>query len=123
MDGSRSKESPRYSSCFRHIILLVKIATVVESRRLGEFVVPSSVKYFWANYEDEDLLDVRLCDLGVTIKDSWVERPITKLYDELKAKHIRLNHIFGCLTNWFCPDGVPGFAVPFFLSASSINAA
>ena len=78
--------------------------------------MPSSKKYFWADYEDEDLLDVRLCDLGLTIKDSWVERPINKLYEELKAKHIRLKPHIWLSTNWFCPDGVPGFAIPFFLA-------
>ena len=78
--------------------------------------MPSSKKYLWADYEDEDLLDVRLCDLGLTIKDSWVERPINKLYEELKAKHIRLKPHIWLSTNWFCPDGVPGFAIPFFLA-------
>ena len=78
--------------------------------------MPRKKNYAWANYSDEDLLDMRLCDLGVKLEGSWIERPIAKLYDELEAKQIRLRPHIWLSTNWFCPDGVPGFAVPFFLA-------
>ena len=78
--------------------------------------MPRTKSYAWTRYSDEDLLDMRLCDLGVQMKGSWVERPIAKLYDELSAKGIRLRPHIWLSTNWFSPDGVPGFAVPFFLA-------
>lgn len=73
-------------------------------------------RYFWENYSDKELLDLRLCDLGVNLQGSWLERPIAKLYDELEAKGIRMKPHIWLSINWFTPDGVPGFAVPFFLA-------
>jgi len=78
--------------------------------------MPRKKSYRWVRYSDEKLLDMRLCDLEVKLEGSWLERPIGKLYDELEAKHIRLRPHIWLSNNWFCPDGVPGFAVPFFLS-------
>ena len=37
----------------------------------------------WTRLPHEELLDVRICDLGVAIEDTWLERQIAQLYREL----------------------------------------
>ncbi len=63
----------------------------------------------------EDLMDTRLCDLPLSIKGTWVQQCLSKLYEELHQKNIRMNPHVWISDDWFSPDGVPGFAVPFFL--------
>jgi hypothetical protein len=40
----------------------------------------------WARYSDEQLLNMRMCDLGVKIKGTVLEQRITRLHDELQLK-------------------------------------
>lgn len=70
----------------------------------------------WADWSDGRLLDVRLCDLGVDIAGSEVERWIAQLYDELKARDLIFQPSFWLSDDWFTPDGVPGCALPFYLA-------
>ena len=72
--------------------------------------------YFWEDYSKEDLLDVPVNELGLTIKGSWLERPIEQLYDELKKRGLKLRPHIWLSEEWFCPDGIPGFAIPFYLA-------
>ncbi len=65
---------------------------------------------------DEALLRMRLSDLGVQIKGSWLEEPIQALYDELAAHDLVLRPHFYLSNEWFSPAGVPGVALPFFLA-------
>lgn len=75
---------------------------------------PSS--HAWADLPDEALLDVRLCDLGVTIDGSWLEPRLTTLFDELTARGLTFRPHFWLSAEWFSPDGVPGVAIPFYLA-------
>lgn len=70
----------------------------------------------WARFTDEQLLDLRMCDLGVTIEGSVLERRIAKLSEELADRGIAFRPHFWLSDEWFTPDGVPGVAVPFYLS-------
>ncbi len=63
----------------------------------------------------EELLETRLCDLALTIKGTWIQQNIAKLYEELRLKGLRLNPHVWISDDWFSPDGIPGFAIPFFL--------
>lgn len=65
--------------------------------------------------ERDELLKMRLCDLPLSIKNTWVQSCLTKLYSELEAKDLRLRPHVWISDDWFSPDGVPGFAVPFFI--------
>jgi hypothetical protein len=69
----------------------------------------------WAKMSLERLLDVRLCDLGVRIKGSVLERRINQVYRELERKGIDFKPHFWVSDEWFTPSGLPGCAVPFFL--------
>ena len=70
----------------------------------------------WATWPDERLLDLRLCDLDVKIAGSNLEDRITQLYQELDGRGLRFHPHFWLSDEWFCPDDVPGIAIPFYLA-------
>jgi hypothetical protein len=65
---------------------------------------------------EEQLLDTRICDLGVRIEGTPLEDRIQRLLDELAMKKIRFRPHFWLSDEWFTPDGVPGLALPFYLA-------
>ena len=69
----------------------------------------------WTHLGDEALLDLRLCDLHLQLAGSVVQLRITRLYRELAARGIGFRPHAWLASDWFSPDGVPGFAVPFYL--------
>jgi len=70
---------------------------------------------WWARLPDEELLELRLCDLALAIPGSAVAEPLAKLYRELAAKGISFRPHCWIAQEWFSPDGVPGIAIPFYL--------
>src|SRR5919201_720542 len=69
----------------------------------------------WVSLPDEQLLDVRLCDLTVTIEGTEVEQRIAQVNAELEARGLVRPH-YWLSDEWFTPDGVPGVAIPFYLA-------
>jgi len=69
----------------------------------------------WASWPDERLLDLRLCDLGLTIRGELAAR-IDQLYGELRDHGLRFRPFFWLSDEWYCPDGIPGVAIPFYLA-------
>ncbi len=70
----------------------------------------------WAEWDDQRLLDLRLCDLDIAIEGSDLEERIAELNRELEARSLEFRPHFWLADEWFCPDGVPGIAVPFYLA-------
>jgi hypothetical protein len=70
----------------------------------------------WADWPDEKLLDLRLCDLDLTVEGSQIAAHIRQLNDELAARGLLFRPHFWLSSEWFSPDGVPGIAVPFYLA-------
>jgi len=70
----------------------------------------------WVHLSDEQLLDMRLCDLHLKVRGSPIEGELARLYDELAARGIRFRPHAWLAEEWFSPDGIPGFAVPFYLA-------
>ena len=70
----------------------------------------------WASLRYEELLDVRMSDLGLQIKGTALEERIARLHDELEHRRIRLRPHCWLSEEWFAPDGVPGIALPFYLA-------
>ena len=62
------------------------------------------------------LLDVRLCDLGLRLRGTELHARVDALYHELQRRGLTLRPHAWLSTEWFAPDGVPGFAIPFFLA-------
>src|SRR5262245_40184282 len=69
----------------------------------------------WASLSDDKLLDVRLCDLHLTIEGTDLEQRIVQLNGELDARGLVHPH-YWLSDEWFTPDGVPGIAIPFYLA-------
>lgn len=76
----------------------------------------SQVPDDWASLPDEALLDLRLCDLPLSITGSWLEARINLLNEELAARGLTFQPHFWLSSEWFTPDGVPGIAIPFYLA-------
>ena len=70
----------------------------------------------WADYSDEELLDVRICDLSVRIEGTRLEQRIDQLYGELEERELRFRPHCWLSDEWFTPDGIPGIAIPFYLT-------
>jgi hypothetical protein len=65
---------------------------------------------------DRQLLEVRLCDLPLKIRGTRLEQRIEKLYGELEARSLAFRPHVWLSEEWFTPDGVAGFAIPFYLA-------
>jgi len=74
------------------------------------------VRPAWVDLPDEQLLDVRMCDLGLSIAGSWLEDRIAVLDAELVARGLTFRPHYWLSAEWFSPDGVPGVAIPFYLA-------
>jgi hypothetical protein len=61
-------------------------------------------------------MEWRLCDLGVQLEGSWLERPIERLHNEMDARDLRVKPHCWLSEEWFSPDGIPGIAIPFYLT-------
>jgi hypothetical protein len=75
-----------------------------------------AIRAGWADLPDEELLDLRFSELGLTIEGSWVEPHITEVLAELVARGLTFQPHFWLSSEWFSPDGVPGVAIPFYLA-------
>ena len=69
----------------------------------------------WASWTDEQLLSMRLSDLGLSIAGTDLERHIGRVNAELRARGLTLPH-YWLSDEWFTPDGIPGVAIPFYLA-------
>jgi hypothetical protein len=65
---------------------------------------------------DQRLLDLRLCDLPLRIQGTPLELRVRRLYGELDARALMLHPHVWLAEEWFTPDGVSGFAIPFYLA-------
>jgi hypothetical protein len=64
----------------------------------------------------EDLLDVRLCELELTLEGSALGRRVDRLYAELERAGMQFRPYVWLSTDWFTPEGSTGFAIPFYLA-------
>jgi hypothetical protein len=69
----------------------------------------------WEDLPEERLLARRIAGLGLALAGTPVERALRRLYRELEGRGLRLRPHCWIALEWFSPDGVPGFAVPFYL--------
>ncbi len=70
----------------------------------------------WASLPDEQLLDLRLCDLHVHIQGTPLAQSIKQLCKELAGHGLRFRPHCWLSDDWYCPDGIPGIAIPFYMS-------
>lgn len=65
---------------------------------------------------EQELLDLRICDLPLKIEGTWIQDCIKKLYQELDDKGIKFKPPFYLADEWFTPDEEPIVGIPFFLA-------
>ncbi len=70
----------------------------------------------WAQYSDDQLLDLRICDLGLEFDDTNLVSMRDQLYHELKQRNLRIKPHCWLSDDWFSPDGIPGIAIPFYMA-------
>ena len=73
-------------------------------------------KFAWASLPDEELLEVRLKDLRVTVDGTWLEDCLLTLHDELAQSGVRVRPHAWISSEWFSPDSTPGIGIPFYLA-------
>jgi hypothetical protein len=71
--------------------------------------------YPWAAFNDDQLLQMRMCDLRLRLTGSWLQQMIRQVQRELAARNLSARPHFWLSEEWFTPDGVPGIAIPFYL--------
>ena len=71
--------------------------------------------YRWASWPDERLMKLRLKDLRLSLRGSWLKGCLRDLYDELKAHGIQVRPHVWISDEWFSPENTPGIAFPFYL--------
>jgi hypothetical protein len=69
----------------------------------------------WDSLPDEDLLNVRMCDLPIRIDNELAERT-AQLGAELHVAGLRARVHFYLSDEWFTPDGTTSIAIPFYLA-------
>jgi len=69
----------------------------------------------WPELGDEQLLDIRMSDLPLSITGTLAER-IDQLRQELDDRGLRFSLHFYLSDEWFTPDGEVAIAIPFYLA-------
>src|SRR5258707_2138270 len=78
---------------------------------MPRLTVPSD----WDTLPDEELLNVRMCDLPLRIENELAER-VEQLRGELRAAGLSAHVHFYLSDEWFTPDGATAIAIPFYLA-------
>src|SRR3990167_3673048 len=70
----------------------------------------------WAGFSDEQLLQMRICDLKLKIAGTELESRIETFDRELEAQGIAFKPVYYLGDDWFCPEGASTIAIPFYLA-------
>jgi hypothetical protein len=69
-----------------------------------------------SNLSDEQLLQMRICDLKLKIPGSELEGRIANFFKELDEGGITIKPLCYLGDEWFCPEGSATIAIPFYLA-------
>src|SRR5262249_43806005 len=81
-----------------------------------------AVEPTWHALKDEELLAVRICDLGRRLDECELKPRVEQLYEELAARSVSLRPDAYLGDEWFSPEGVPAIAIPFYLAHPRLKA-
>jgi Putative zinc-binding metallo-peptidase len=70
----------------------------------------------WDAWDDARLLDLRFSELDLRVEGSPIEPQVQQVLRELEERGLRFRLHFWLSNDWFCPDGVPGVAIPFYMA-------
>lgn len=80
--------------------------------KTGHKLTPQQI----SEMSDEELLNTPICCLNLSIKGSVLESRIDAALRELREHQLDFKPHFWLSDEWFCADGVPGVAIPFYLA-------
>ena len=83
---------------------------------IGREMTASPLPPDWPSLSDEQLLDVRMCDLPLQIDGTVMEERIAELTRELQERGLTFAIRFYLSDEWFTPDGMSAIAIPFYLA-------
>ena len=69
-----------------------------------------------AGLSEEELLNTRIRNLGLSLENTWLAECIQELYSELDSRGIKLKPPCYLADEWLIPDGEPVVGIPFFLA-------
>ena len=70
----------------------------------------------WSKFSDEELLEMRICDLELSFEETPLVQMRDQLYAELQERDLRIRPNCWLSDDWFSPDGIPGIAIPFYMA-------
>jgi len=70
----------------------------------------------WTGYSDDQLLEMRICDLKLQITGTELDSRIQAFYQELEERKIAFHPLCYLGDEWFCPEGASTIAIPFYLA-------
>ena len=76
----------------------------------------------WLALSDRELMRVRLQDLELGIERELLLECLAVVRGELGARGFDFEPHVWLSDEWFCPDSVPGFAIPFYLAHERLQA-
>src|SRR5262245_48309078 len=76
----------------------------------------------WEKLSDDDLLHLRICDLGVRIRGTELEAGVRQLYRELEEHGLRLKPVCFLSDEWLSPGDQAAIGIPFFLAHPRLKA-
>jgi hypothetical protein len=91
-------------------------------RREESALASSKPKVPWEKLSDDDLLHLRIGDLGLRIRGSEVERRIRQLNRELEGKRLKLLPVCFLSDEWLSPGDQAAIGIPFFLAHPRLKA-
>ena len=72
-------------------------------------------KLWWEELPENELLDLQIRDLDLSVEGSWIEASVRQLEKDLERRGMRFRPHLWFSHEWFTPDGIPGVALPFYL--------
>jgi hypothetical protein len=72
-------------------------------------------QYEWASLSIQKLLDLRMCDLELSLKGTELEEYTHRVREELESRNLHFRPYFWISDDWFTPDETTGSAIPFYL--------
>jgi hypothetical protein len=70
----------------------------------------------WSEFDDENLLQLRICDLGLRFEETDLASARDQLYRELNSKNILFQPHCYLADEWFVPSDGTAIGIPFFLA-------
>lgn len=65
---------------------------------------------------DEQLLDLRICDLPIKLEECWLQPRVAQLHQELAARKLLFAPRCYLADEWLTPEGEPVVGIPFYLA-------